>query len=222
MKALAFAALAAALIPTLVQAQAARPAAAAASDTAFAERSQVIAAGRNVMLYGLPTTDSTGAFKYYDVTLTMQVNDKGVPTSSAAVVSVKSPTPRTSLFVEGSYVGSNGETCNLVTSSFAGRIEVDLRCTAGSYSSSFTWYTGPIIGNPLQTRLVAAGLDQLIDNDQYAWGDMASRNNGAIWFGCFVPPNLISARQVGGNLSLTNYVSGNTAICQTELTKTNP
>jgi len=191
-------------------------------DSAYAERSSIIGTGENVILYGMPTTDSTGAFKYYDVTITLTINDSGVPTK-ATVSSVKSPTAKTNQFTTGTYTGPNGETCTLQTSPFGGRVEVDLSCTlTNGYSSSFTWWTGPIAGNPLEAQLTAAGLDKLQGNDQYAWGRMNFRSSLVYWFGCMLPNDLISARQVGTTISITDYGNDSVVNCASQIIKAAP
>ena len=40
-----------------------------AQPTAFAERSKIVATGTQIHLYGLPTRSSSGAIKYFDVTV---------------------------------------------------------------------------------------------------------------------------------------------------------
>jgi hypothetical protein len=188
-------------------------------DTSYAEKSSIVGTGQVIHLYGLPTTDVTGALKYYDVTLTLTVNDNGVPTN-AALAAVKSPTAKTNQFVPGTYGGPNGETCTLQTSAFGGRVAVDLSCTVtNGMSSSFSWWTGPIAGNPLETQLVAAKLDQLPGNEQYAWGRMNFRSANVYWFGCMLPNDLVSARQVGNTISITDYRNDNIVDCASQIIK---
>jgi len=193
-----------ALIPSLLAG--ALPAGAAnPPDTAYAEKSSIVGTGQVVHLYGLPTTDVNGAFKYFDVTLTLTVNDNGVPTQ-ATLEAVKSPGAKTNQFAVGTYHSSDGGSdCALQTSAFSGRFEVDFHCSGFGNSSQFVWWTGPIKGNPIESELRAAGLDKLPDNDQYAWGHMLSRNNGVNWWGCMVPFHLVAAREVGGTITLTDY-----------------
>jgi len=187
-------------------------------DTAYAEKSSIIGTGQVIHLYGLPTTTVDGTFKYYDVTLTLTVNDNGVPTQ-ATLEAAKSPSARTNQFSVGTYTSQTGENCVLQTSPFSGRIEVDFHCVAFTQSAEFVWWTGPIKGNPLESELRAAGLDKLPDNDQYAWGHMLSRNNGVNWWGCMVPFDLIAVREVGGTITVTDYGNDSKLDCAGVLSK---
>lgn len=193
----------------------------AATPTAFTERSTVIATGEEIHLYGLPTKDSTGKTRYFDVTITLDVNGTtGKPAAAAVVGAVRSPVIKTSEFVPGSYPGSGGEECTLVPSAFAGRTEFDLHCVNGGNTLTATWYTGPIAGHPLEAQLTAAGLDTLPGHEEFAWGRVGF---GRYWFGsCFFDHQLFAARQIGTALTLTNYGNDTAFDCQTTLFKAVP
>jgi hypothetical protein len=88
------------LVPTLALAQ---------TPTAFTERSKGIATGEEIHLYGLPTIDSKGRTRYYDVTITIDVRNSGRLATTATVSSVAAPRVRTNEFVPGEYTGlTNG------------------------------------------------------------------------------------------------------------------
>ncbi len=198
-------ALAAAALPT----NAANP-----PQAVFGERSQVVVAGNTVYLYGLPTTNSTGTARYFDVTMELSVGTNGTPLETAAVTSVKSPAVRTSEFVPGQYDGG-GYACQLVAAPFAGRTEYTMFC-GGSYPNTYRWFNGSIVGNPLEAKLVQAGLNTLPGNSEYSWGDVTvdSSFNGCFYFG-----GLFGARQLGDRLILSSYGGDSVFDCQLEFVR---
>jgi hypothetical protein len=206
------------LVPTLALAQ---------PPTAFIERSKVIATGEEIHLYGLPTLDSTGRTRYYDVTVTIDVRNSGRPATTATVSSVASPRVRTNEFVPGEYTGLTngaGATCTLASSPFAGRTEATLHCVLNSnpgHTIDIQWYTGPIAGHPLEPQLTDAGLDALPGNAEYAWGRVGFSSTH-LWFGCFNAPELVAARQVDDTVTVTNYGNDTTFDCQTNVFKLEP
>jgi hypothetical protein len=208
-KTLLTAALAAALFPLAAQAQ---------SGEAFIEKSKIIGGGSVIHLYGLPTKDSLGKTHYFDTTLTLDINPtNGKPTNNVGVEAVKSPPIRSAEFVQGVYATGNA-TCDLVPSSFSGRVEFDLQCTDGGSHFTATWFTGLIAGHPYEQELKDAGLNTLPGNENYAWGKVGLAQNFS-WFGCFDASELFAARQVGDFLTLTNYGHDSVVDCQITLNK---
>lgn len=203
-------ALALSLAPLAAQAQ---------SSTAHVEKSKIVGGGNTVTLYGLPALDSTtGKYKYWDTTITLQITPEGKPTATSSTVSVKQARAKSTEFVPGVYVNGS-TTCTLVNSAFLGRTEFDLHCSYNGATSTFTWFTGPIAGHPWEGDLVAAGIDTLVGTDEYAWGKTMYLSAYAYWFGCFNPPELLSARQVGDMLTLVNYGADKVVDCTVSLTK---
>jgi hypothetical protein len=160
------------------------PAAAIAqTPTAFAERAQVISTGQDVQLYSLSTRDADGKIQCFDVTMSLAIANNGKPANTAVVSSEACPKVKVGEFVPGTYqTADGGATCSLVASPFAGRTQIDFYCTYPSgYEYTFTWYTGPIKGSPIEAELKTAGLNTLPGNEEYAWGRVTRTDYG---FGC--------------------------------------
>lgn len=203
--------LALSLLPAAAQAQA---------TTAHVEKAKIVGGNNLVVLYGLPALDpTTGKYKYWDTTITLQIDGTGKPTATSSTVSVKAARASSTEFVPGVYV--NGSTsCNLLNSAFSGRTQLDLHCTfSNGATSDFTWFTGPITGHPWEGDLVAAGLNTLVGHDEYGWGKTMYAGGYVYVFGCFNPPELLSARQVGNTLTLVNYGADQVIDCQVVFTK---
>lgn len=190
----------------------------AQSNEAFIEKSKIIGGGNVLHLYGLAAKDSTGKIFYWDTTITLEIGATGKPTGNSATVSVKQAKPNSTEFVPGVYVDAAGtHSCSLANSAFIGRTQFDLQCTRNDgKTSTMTWFTGLIAGHPWEADLVAAGLDTLPGNDQYAWGKTLFDDN-YIFFNCFNDPELLSARQVGNTLTLVNYGFDKVFDCQISL-----
>lgn len=209
------------LLNSLALALAVLPLAALAqSNEAFIEKSKIVGGGNVLHLYGLPGKDIDGKFKYWDVTITLSINDKGRPTATSTTDSVPAARPKSTEFVPGVYADANGEyACTLQNSAILGRTQFDLLCTYTSGRDyTATWFTGPIAGHPWEVDLVAAQLDTLPGHDEYSWG-RTMFDDGSTSFGCFNDPELLSARQVGNTLSLVNYGSNTVIDCQFTLFK---
>lgn len=197
-------------------------AAQAQTQTAFAERSQIFGEGQDVHLYGLSTKDSAGKVRCYDVTISLAVGPGGKPADSAPVNSVACPKVKVNEFVPGHYTDTSGAwSCELVASPFAGRTESDLFCanTNDGRHYTYTWYTGPIAGSPIEAQLKAAKLDTLPNNDQYAWGRITRTDFSQ---GCTTFGWLFGARQIGDNLQLSIYGTDTVLDCTAEFVKTTP
>jgi hypothetical protein len=196
----------------------------AAAPTAYLERSKVIATGRQIKAYSVPTKDADGDIHYYDVTINLPILANGKPGASAPVISVVSPSVRVNEFVPGTYTGG-GASCTLLSSPFGGRTEVVLNCTSSGYNFSATWYTGPIAGHPYQTELENASIDTIPGYTNFAWGKVGNTDNRYWWNSCISyngVNSILSARQVNNTLTLHNYVNDNISNCQVNLIKTRP
>src|SRR5262245_30977815 len=100
----------------------------AATPTAYLERSKVIATGRQIKAYSVPTKDEDGKIHYYDITITLPIRPDGKPDDPRGS-SVLSPRVRVNEFVPGTYTGG-GASCTLLSSPFGARTEVVLNCTS--------------------------------------------------------------------------------------------
>ncbi len=189
----------------------------AATPTAFLENAEVIAAGTQVRAFRVPTKDANGNIKYYNLTINLTVGSDGKFGTTAAATSTLSPTTLSNQFVAGTYTdnkGTNAKTCTVSTSVLnGGRIEVALSCkTPNDFIFSAAWATGIISGHPFELDLKAAGIDKIPGYQNYSWGK-TSYPEGGSWWSCFSANDIISARQVGNTLSLTNYKADNIADC---------
>jgi hypothetical protein len=197
------------------------PAASALADTptAFAERAQVISTGQDVQLYSLSTKDADGKIHCLDVTVSLAIRNNGEPAETAVVSSQACPKVKVGEFVPGTYqTADGGATCSLVASPFAGRTQIDFYCTyPDGYEYTFTWYTGPIKGSPIEAELKTAGLNTLPGNEEYAWGRVTRTDSNG---GCTTFGNLFGARQVGGRLNLSIYGFDTVLDCTFEYLKT--
>ena len=193
----------------------------AQSNEAFVEKAKIVGGGNVIHLYGLPGKDSTGKIKYWDTTITLEIGANGKPTGNSATVSVPQAKAKSTEFVPGAYVDAIGTySCQLDNSPFNGRTEFDLHCTevANGRTYTMTWFTGLIAGHPWEADLVAAGLDTLPGNEEYAWGKTLF--DSSVTFGpCFNDPELLSARQVGDTVTLVNYGADKVFDCQISLTR---
>lgn len=175
------------------------------------EKSKIVGADNMVHLFGLPARDSEGNTRYWDTTITLEINSSGRPSTATLTRVVRQDRAKSTEFVPGNYKHASFDlTCTLSNSAFEGRTMFDMRCGA----ATFSWFTGPIAGHPWEADLVASQLHLLVGHDEYAWGRMLV-GGFSDCFGSNRP--LLSARQVGNDLTLVNYGppgTGNAALCQ--------
>ncbi|MFZ5549913.1 MAG: hypothetical protein ACOZJX_14565 [Pseudomonadota bacterium] len=190
----------------------------AQSNEAFIEKSKIVGGGNVLRLYGLPGKDAEGKINYWDTTITLEIGPSGKPTGRSLTESVRQAKPKSTEFVPGTYADANGShSCTLQNSAIIGRTQFDLLCRrADGYFYSSTWYTGPIAGHPWEVDLVAAGLNTLPGNEEYAWG--RHMEQGGL-LNCLNVGHLFSARQVGNTLSIVNYLNDTVINCQFTLFK---
>jgi hypothetical protein len=199
----------------------------AATPTAYLERSKVIATGRQIKAYSVPTKDEDGTIRYYDITINLPILANGKPRVTAPVISVPSPRVRVNEFVPGTYTGG-GASCTLLSSPFGARTEVVLNCTFNGYNFSATWYTGPIAGHPYQIELENASIDTLPRSviENFAWGKVGNTDNRYWWNNCILYNtslnDILAIRQVNNRLTFHNYRKDNISDCQVDLIRTGP
>jgi len=194
----------------------------AQSNEAFIEKSKIVGGGNVLHLYGLAAKDSNGKTKYWDTTITLEINSLGKPTGTSITVSVPQARPNSTEFVPGVYADVAGSySCTLANSAHQGRTQFDLSCldiNISGRSYTLTWFTGPIAGHPWEADLVAAQIDTLPDHGEYAWGKTLFDSFST--FGpCFNDPEILSARQVGNTLTLVNYGYDKVFDCQLSVFK---
>jgi hypothetical protein len=192
--------------------------------TAFLERATVVGVGKNVHITRVPTQDINGVVRYFDVEISLNVNDEGV-VDTATVVSAESPQFSTNAFIAGNYEEVNGSQCTLTAGvALEGRSALAFNCV-GEYNGSVisaTWYTGPIAGHPFEIDLTAAGIDQIPGHENFSWGKVISGSGPYIAFGCFQTNQIIGLNQIGNVLTIANYGNSNLVHCGYNFTLVEP
>lgn len=185
---------------------------------AYVERSQVLPTGNLIHAYRVPTTDTEGKLRYFDVTVELFVNDKGKFASSANVVAVTSPKVLGNKFIPGTYTSPTGVVCTVNASILSSsRQQGAVSCASGDKPFSASWVTGLIEGHPFELDLRAAGIDKIEGYADYAWGKIGSTPS-TVWFGCMSTGEVVSAVQSGDQLTLGGYDLSNIQKCSVTLT----
>jgi len=195
----------------------------AAAQTAYLERAQVLAAGTQIQTFRLPTKPATGAIKYWDMTIVVELDSKGKPAGVMLSSVVPSPKITASDFLAGEYLDPFGTPCTVTTGMLdGGRQEVAYSCkTSGNSVNSGSAVNGPLLGHPFEVNLLAAGMDKISGFENSAWGKVGYSSISTFW-SCFRTNSLISARQVGSQLVLNNFGDDNLTDCGITLTLQNP
>jgi len=139
------------------------------------EKSSSYAVDNELRAFRVPVTDSEGAVKFYDITVTLGVDLTGIVDPNATVLATPSPAVRTGVIRPGSYTATDGTTCqvtNMVLSN--GRIQSFFSCLDNGVSThphQLSVATGPISqGHPFEARLVGVEINTHPDVDTYTWG----------------------------------------------------
>lgn len=194
---------------------AAIPAAAAPPQIAYMEKAPIQASGTQIRSFGVPTSALDGTLKYWDITIDLTIDTAGKPVPTATVTSVKKVSVKSNLIVAGTYTDSVGGSCKIVNGTLiSGRAESAITCTKGSYRVDLTAVNGAIGGHPYELELKAAGVDQLPSFGDSSWGVVGY----AYGYTCLGLNHVVSARQVGTQVVLTNYVNDPVVNCSLTLT----
>lgn len=211
---LAGATLAAGLVPTL----------ALAAPKAMLEKSATYALDSTIRSFRVPTQDSAGNIKYYDIMVTLTINAQGQPTG-ATLTSSQSPNPPTSgVIVPGTYRTPSGATCTVTNINLSnGRIQSFFTCANGSTQFQMSLATGSVAnGHPFLRELLAAGIDKLSDVNTYTWGLTSNGNSGSIGNCNYFSQGYPVGAKTNGNqliLSAFNYISPADFICSATFVK---
>jgi hypothetical protein len=183
-------------------------AAVAAPPYSLFEFSTLTGSGNTITATLVPVVTSTGAIVYKDVILQFNADAGGNLTLASGFPKVgPSPTPLTSSFKAGRYVGPStilgGKAIINVSGpgvTNGGATEWTLSAGGGAdpytYPASATWYVGPIASSPLAARLKAAG----ITSTAWYYG-VASAPAYANWY----KDTLIGVSQVGNALTIVSF-----------------
>ena len=172
------------------------------------EKSQSYALDNYVRAFRVPTTNSTGTIRYYDVTIKLMVNPNGTLNPVATVSASLSPDITTGVIVPGAYKAPDGSTpCNVTNMTLTnGRIQSFFTCNADNpYFFELSVVTGPVTaGHPYVNELVAAGINWRTDVGTYTWGIIT---NHALYSGCGWLPtgDPVGAKTDGNRLILSFF-----------------
>ena len=197
------------LIPALSQ---------AATPTAYLENSQIVAAGRKISAYRVPTRGIDGKIKYYDLSATFNVLDNGsIDTTTSNIVTTLSPNFAANEFVAGTYKTQNGDTtCKVGTTILnGGRMQATLDCIKATYDINISLITGPITEHPFAIELLAAKINEKPAQEDFTWGKVIYSD--VTWFGCMNTAEIVSATQIGKTIQLMGYNKTNQQVCGTSL-----
>lgn len=205
-----------ALLPVLVSA-------ALPPKNAYLERSKIVATGKTIKAYRVPMTDYNGIVKYRDVTITLGVADGGkADPLTTTIKDVASPKVLTNDFTTGNYTGAGDCVLSSGTILGGGRAQYGMTCNTSTARIELTWYTGAIIGHPMQAELQAAGIDQIPNADYLAWGKVANITS-TYWNNCNLDTgDLISASQLGAVISISDYKDDAVYDCGFSATQSTP
>jgi hypothetical protein len=201
----------------------------AAVPAAMLEKSATYALNNKVHAFRLPTTDSNGVLRYYDVDVQLNVNANGTITTATITKSVSSPTVGTVNVVPGTYLETGTtDKCTVTNITLPnGRIQSFFKCNNGTALFEISVATGTIsAGHPFQTELTGQGVNLKSDVNTYSWGFIT---NGALNLGTCGAYSASTAYPIGvktnGNQLIVSVFRFGTAIkapafqCSNALTK---
>jgi hypothetical protein len=198
------------------------PAAAlAATPAAMLEKSMSYAIGNEVKAFRVPTRDSAGKIKYYDVTVELTVNNDGTLNPLADVTASPSPNIPTGAIPPGTYKAPGGETCSVTNMTLTnGRIQSFFTCDRASHSWEMSVATGGITaGHPYLAQLKASGIDKLPDASTYTWGTITNDSFLVGSCGYYNESWRVGAKTNGSKLILSIFGSNASFQCSATFTK---
>jgi len=185
---------------------------AAQAQTAYLEQSGITGFGTARQIARLPTMDSSGKIKYWDVVIDLSVAAGGKPSVASTTATMSAPLV-TDHFVPGRYsvqygtaatqygtltegVGSGGSTVWSLTMDTS---------PDGDFPAQATWQTGAPSPD-VATRLANAkvGIDP-----NASYGLTVVGNHLNVGYGFNADNGLLAAEQISGNLTLKSYTDGN-------------
>ena len=179
----------------------------AATPSAQIERAEIIGLGNKIRVLRMPTTDNVGKLKYYDLNITLPIQDNGVPSSTPGLTSKQSPNLLAIGFIPGKYSDGKGGTCTVGASAVAGgRTAGSISCVDKASLATFNgnWVSGPIKGHPFESELTDAGINDNTGAENVAWG--TGNGAGQTAYSCFTNlGSIISVHQAGNVLAINNF-----------------
>ncbi|MEQ1544670.1 hypothetical protein [Methyloglobulus sp.] len=156
--------MAGAILPALAQ---------AAIPAIMLEKSASYALRDTVRAFSVPTTDSTGKVRYFDVIIDLNVNAGGIISSTANVLATPSPVITTKVIVPGNYkVTGSTDTCKVNNITLTnGRVQSFFKCTRGTAVNELSVANGTIsAGHPYFAELTAKKANLYSDVATQTWG----------------------------------------------------
>jgi hypothetical protein len=194
----------------------------AAQPTPFLEDSTIVGAGGTLTATMIPVEKSNGTFAYWDMTILLNADSKGNLSLASGYPKFQPSVPVIiSNFQAGNYAGpatvANGKFLVTVTGPGVGPGGTTVWSLASSKGAnsctapaSATWYTGPIAGNPLATRLKKVK----ITSADYSYGVVGTGTNYSPCYSTtyyylpFEQGALIGVSQTQATLTISSFTSG--------------
>ena len=146
----------------------------AATPSIMLEKSASYALNDTVYAYRVPTQDSLGVIKYFDVYIDLNVNSNGTIATTANVSSFPSKSVTTGVIAPGTYQETGGtDKCTVTNMTLTnGRIQSFFSCTYGTVTRfEFSVATGPLTaGHPYLAELLLKKVNTRTDVGTQTWG----------------------------------------------------
>ncbi len=193
-----------ALTPTIAQ---------AVTPAIMLEKSASYALSDTVRAFSVPTIDSTGKIKYFDVIIDLNVNTGGIISSTANVLATPSPVITTKILVPGNYkVTGSTDTCKVNNIKLTnGRTQSFIKCTRGTAVNELSVANGAIsAGHPFYAELIAKKANLYTDVATQTWG--LTDGSGFYIGSCYYYAGYaIGAKTDGSQIVLSTYSNGSVA-----------
>ncbi|MEQ1559742.1 MAG: hypothetical protein ABL933_12490 [Methyloglobulus sp.] len=197
----------------------------AATPSIMLEKSASYALKNSVYAFTVPTTDSTGKVKYFDVIIDLNVNAAGIISPTANVTATPFVPVATRVLVPGKYqVSGSTDTCDVSNLTLTnGRIQSIFKCTHGTAVNGLSVVNGTIsAGHPFLAELLAKKVNLQSDVATQTWGltDGTTFAIGSCAY--YYAGYAVGAKTNGNQIILSTYSTGvapHTYRCGNTLTK---
>lgn len=210
------------------------PFAAQAAPSIMLEKSASYALSDSVFAYRVPTQDSAGVIRYFDVIIDLGVASNGTILTTANVSSFPSPSVTTGVIAPGTYRETGGpDICTVTNMTLTnGRIQSFFICTSGGTGTTpgtgrfeFSVATGPVTsGHPFLAELLSFGVNLRTDVTTQTWGLVTQGGFSLGTCATFSAGNRIGAKTNGSQIVLSVMGNGSSTLaprtlCGNTLTK---
>lgn len=193
---------------------------AAPPQISYLEKAQTQASGNQIRSFAVPTTTSAGKLTYWDVTVDVAIDADGKPNANATVTSIKQVKVNNTLIMPGTYKDTHNGNCTVTVATLpSGRQEASIACANGTRYWAASVINGSIAGHPFELQLTPAGIGAIPGYRDYLWGVEGSSNYVLFTGACFSNNQIVSARQIGTQIVVTNYGADNISDCALTLTQ---